>query len=292
VFVTPKPLTEWIFLASRHSPLATHDMKIARFVDTEGRTRLGRPMDSGLARCLAGSLYEGPVETGETVAIARWLPPIEPVNIFCIGLNYRAHAKETGAPIPEHPVVFMKPTTAVTGPGDPIPIPRACDRGPELDYEAELAVVIGRRARDVPAGEALSYVLGYTCANDVSARRWQKHGGGGQWVRGKGFDGFCPLGPVLATAEEIPDPQSLALSCTLNGERMQSGSTADMIFPVAELIAFLSRDTTLLPGTLILTGTPPGVGFARRPPVFLADGDLVRVEIAGIGVLENPVVGP
>jgi 2-keto-4-pentenoate hydratase/2-oxohepta-3-ene-1,7-dioic acid hydratase in catechol pathway len=135
-------------------------------------------------------------------------------------------------------------------------------------------------------------VFGYSCACDVSARRWQKQGGGGQWIRGKSFDSFCPLGPVLVTADEIPDPQTLTLRCTLNGDVMQQGSTSDMIFSVAELIAFLSRDTTLAPGTLILTGTPPGVGFARRPPVFLADGDLVRVEIDGIGVLENPVMNP
>jgi 2-keto-4-pentenoate hydratase/2-oxohepta-3-ene-1,7-dioic acid hydratase in catechol pathway len=183
----------------------------------------------------------------------------------------------------------MKPTTAVAHPGDVIPLPRACEHGPEVDYEAELAVVIGRAARDVSPTEALAHVYGYTCANDVSARRWQRHGGAGQWIRGKSFDGFCPLGPVLVTADEMPDPQSLTLTCTLNGERVQTGNTADMIFPVAELIAFLSRDTTLRPGTLILTGTPPGVGVARNPPRFLRDGDRVVVEIEGIGALENRV---
>jgi 2-keto-4-pentenoate hydratase/2-oxohepta-3-ene-1,7-dioic acid hydratase in catechol pathway len=183
----------------------------------------------------------------------------------------------------------MKPTTATSHPGTPIPLPRACEHGPEVDYEAELAVIIGRSARDVPAERALEHVLGYSCANDVSARHWQKHGGGGQWVRGKAFDGFCPIGPVVVTAEEVPDPQVLGVRCYLNGELMQEGSTADMIFSVAELIAHLSRDTTLLPGTLILTGTPPGVGFARTPPVYLSDGDRVRVEIDGIGTLENPV---
>jgi 2-keto-4-pentenoate hydratase/2-oxohepta-3-ene-1,7-dioic acid hydratase in catechol pathway len=183
----------------------------------------------------------------------------------------------------------MKPTSAVCGPGDAIRLPRACEHGPEVDYEAELAVVIGRSARDVPAAGALDHVLGYTCACDVSARRWQKHAGGGQWVRGKSFDSFCPLGPVLVTANQIPDPQALTLSCRINGETMQQGSTADMIFSVAELIAFLSRDTTLLPGTVILTGTPSGVGFTRSPPVFLQPGDRVEVEIDAIGVLENPV---
>jgi 2-keto-4-pentenoate hydratase/2-oxohepta-3-ene-1,7-dioic acid hydratase in catechol pathway len=217
------------------------------------------------------------------------LAPVEPVNLFGIGLNYRAHALETGAPIPEHPVVFMKPTTAVTDPGAPISLPASCVHGPEVDFEAELAVVVGRLARDVAESQALDYVLGYTCANDVSARRWQKHGGGGQWVRGKSFDTFCPLGPVLVTAEEIPDPQLLSLRCWVNGRLMQAGRTGDMIFSVAQLISRLSRDTTLLPGTVILTGTPPGVGFARNPPVFLGDGDRVAVEVSGIGRLENPV---
>jgi 2-keto-4-pentenoate hydratase/2-oxohepta-3-ene-1,7-dioic acid hydratase in catechol pathway len=249
-------------------------------------------VDESHALRLEGDLFQDLKETGERIRARTWLAPVAPVNIFCIGLNYGAHARETGAPIPEQPVIFMKPTTAVSGPGDPIPLPAACEHGPEVDYEAELAVVIGRMAKDVPARSALDYVLGYTCANDVSARRWQKHGGGGQWVRGKSFDGFCPLGPVLVTADEVPDPQGLGVRCLLNGETMQNGSTGDMIFPVAELIARISRDTTLLPGTLILTGTPPGVGFARNPTVFLADGDLVRVEIDGIGALENPVRGP
>jgi 2-keto-4-pentenoate hydratase/2-oxohepta-3-ene-1,7-dioic acid hydratase in catechol pathway len=264
-------------------------MRIARFEDPSGALHYGEPLAGNQARRLAGDPFTGLTATGETLEVARLLAPVPVVNIFCIGLNYRAHAAETGALIPESPVVFMKPTTAVTGPGSTILLPAACTQGPEVDYEAELAVVIGRTARDVPPEQALSHVLGYTCANDVSARRWQKHGGGGQWVRGKSFDRFCPLGPVLVTADEIADPQALAVRCLLNGTLMHAGSTADMIFPVAELIAFLSRDTTLLPGTLILTGTPPGVGFARRPPVFLADGDRVRVEIAGIGVLENPV---
>ncbi len=264
-------------------------MKIARFQDPHGTTHLGIPLDGSHASRLAGSLYQGLTDTGETLKVARWLAPVQPVNIFGIGLNYRAHAEETGAPIPENPVVFMKPTTAIANPGDPIPLPRACEHEPEVDYEAELAVLIGRTARDVPVSQALSHVLGYSCANDVSARRWQKQGGAGQWVRGKSFDGFCPLGPVLVTADEIPDPQTLGVTCTLNGERVQTGHTSDMIFSVAELIAFLSRDTTLLAGTLIITGTPPGVGMARNPPRFLKDGDRVVVEITGIGALENPV---
>ena len=265
-------------------------MRIIRFEDNTGTVRCGIDRGDGSAVLLNGDPLHGVAPTGEHARVGRPLAPIEPRNIFCIGLNYRAHAVETGAPIPENPVVFMKPTTAVTAPGAPIPLPLACEHGPEVDYEAELTVVIGRTARNVPAARSLEHVLGYCCANDVSARRWQKQGGGGQWIRGKGFDGFCPLGPALVTADEIPDPQSLGIRCMLNGETMQTGNTSDMIFGVAELIAFLSRDTTLLPGTLILTGTPPGVGFARQPPVFLAAGDRVRIEIDGIGALENPVV--
>lgn len=265
-------------------------MKIARFLDPHGGIHFGTPIGADSAARLAGHLYQGLKDTGEPLRVARWLAPVEPPNVFCIGLNYRAHAAETGAEIPQSPVVFMKPTTAISNPGDPIPLPRACEHGPEVDYEAELAVVIGKTAKDVPVAQALSHVLGYTCANDVSARRWQKHAGGGQWIRGKSFDGFCPLGPVLVTADEVPDPQALTLTCTLNGKQVQTGHTSDMIFPVAELIAFLSRDTTLLPGTVILTGTPPGVGMARRPPLFLKDRDQVVVEIESIGTLENPVV--
>jgi 2-keto-4-pentenoate hydratase/2-oxohepta-3-ene-1,7-dioic acid hydratase in catechol pathway len=265
-------------------------MKIARFVDPQGNIHLGAPIGVDRARRIGGRLYVDLVETAEELAVARWLAPISPVNVYGIGLNYRAHAAETGAAIPEHPVVFMKPTTAITDPGAPILLPRACEHGPEVDYEAELAVVIGRTARDVSVESALDHVYGYTCANDISARRWQKEGGAGQWIRGKSFDGFCPLGPLLVTRDEIPDPQALAVTCTLNGERVQTGHTSDMIFSIAELIAFLSRDTTLLPGTLIITGTPPGVGMARTPPRFLAAGDRVVIEIEGIGALENPVM--
>jgi 2-keto-4-pentenoate hydratase/2-oxohepta-3-ene-1,7-dioic acid hydratase in catechol pathway len=265
-------------------------MHIIRFECTDGRTLLGEPIDDAGAAVLSGDIHQGLAATGETAQIRRLLAPVQPVNIFCIGLNYRAHAAETGAPLPTQPVVFMKPTTAVIGPGEPIPLPAACRHGPEVDYEAELAVIIGTEAKDVPADRALDYVLGYTCACDVSARRWQKQGGGGQWIRGKSFDGFCPLGPVLVTADEIPDPQQLGIRCLLNTSEMQQGNTADMIFSVAEIIAFLSCDTTLLPGTLILTGTPPGVGFARQPQVFLAEGDRLQVEIERIGRLANPVV--
>jgi 2-keto-4-pentenoate hydratase/2-oxohepta-3-ene-1,7-dioic acid hydratase in catechol pathway len=265
-------------------------MRIVRFEGPDGGPVYGEDLGDGRARLLQGDLLSGLAPTAETVAIGRRLAPLDPVNIFCIGLNYRAHAEETGAAWPENPVIFMKPTTALNHPEAEIRLPACCVQGPEVDYEAELAVVIGRAATDVSERDALDYVLGYTCANDVSARRWQKHGGGGQWVKGKSFNSFCPLGPVLVTADEIPDPQTLSLRTRLNGKTMQEGHTSDMIFPVAKLIHLLSQDTTLLPGTVILTGTPPGVGFVRKPPVFLAAGDRVEIEVEGIGVLANRVV--
>ena len=214
---------------------------------------------------------------------------LHPTNIFCIGLNYRDHASETGAAIPEQPVIFMKPTSAVIAPGEAIRIPACCTHGDEVDYEAELAVLIGTPGRNIPESRALDHVMGYTCANDVSARKWQKNSGGGQWVRGKSFDTFCPLGPRLVSPAELGDPQNLRISTTVNGQVLQQSHTSQMIFSVAQLIAFLSRDTTLHAGTLILTGTPAGVGFVRRPPVLLRPGDNVTITIEKIGELTNPV---
>ena len=264
-------------------------MRIARFEDEHGAWFYGQEDEGTEVDVLQGDIFSGLTMSGQRRSPVRRLAPLPPVNIFCIGLNYREHAAETGAKVPDDPVIFMKPTSALNHPGEAIRLPACCRHGPEVDYEAELAVVIGRPARNVPEADALDYVLGYTCANDVSARHWQKHGGGGQWVKGKSFDSFCPLGPVLVTADEIPDPQELRVRSILNGEVMQDGYTSDMIFPVARLIHLLSQDTTLLPGTLILTGTPPGVGFARNPPIFLAPGDEIQVEIDGIGRLVNPV---
>jgi len=273
-------------------------MRITRFIDDRGDTLFGLDRGDGTADRLRRSPLLGPIEpTGQVHAIAHRLAPLEPINILCIGLNYAAHAAEHGAAPPEHPCLFMKPTTALNHPGDPIVLP-ASSRGPEVDYEAELAVVIGKTARDVREQDALDHVLGYTCANDVSARWWQKHGGGGQYVRGKGFDTFCPLGPVIVpqvgrgdgnAADGIADPQALAIRSLLNDRVMQEDTTASMIFPVSELIARLSRDTTLLPGTVILTGTPSGVGQAHDPPVFLKAGDHIRIEIEHLGALPNPV---
>ena len=190
--------------------------------------------------------------------------------------------------IPQHPVLFIKNPAAVQNPGDPILLPSVL-KSDSVDYECELAVVIGKAARNVSKADALDYVLGYTCANDVSARDWQKNGGGGQWCRGKTFDTFCPLGPVLVTTDEIPNPNALGIKTILNGEAVQDWNTNDMIFDVPTLIEFLSSDTTLLPGTVIITGTPQGVGMARKPPLWMKAGDTVTIEIEGIGSLTNPV---
>jgi 2-keto-4-pentenoate hydratase/2-oxohepta-3-ene-1,7-dioic acid hydratase in catechol pathway len=210
--------------------------------------------------------------------------PFLPGKVIAVGLNYREHAREGGLAVPERPVLFAKWTSAVIGPGDPIVIPPDTK---EVDYEAELAVVIGRRCRGVSADEALSYVAGYTCMNDVSARDFQR--GDGQWVRAKSQDTFGPLGPYLVTSDQIPDPQALPIRCFVNGRMLQNSNTRDMIFSVKELIAFISRGITLQAGDVISTGTPQGVGGAQKPPVFLHPGDEVVVEIGGIGRLSNPV---
>ncbi len=207
-----------------------------------------------------------------------------PRNVLCIGLNYKDHAAEGGVPLPEKPVVFAKLTGCITGPGAPIILPPDTK---EVDYEAELAVVIGRKCRSVSASDALKYVAGYTCLNDVSARDFQR--GDGQWVRAKSQDTFGPMGPYLVTGEDIPDPQTLPIRCVVNGTTLQESNTDKMIFGVRELIAFISRGITLEPGDVISTGTPHGVGFARKPPIFLKAGDEVVVEIDGIGRLSNPV---
>ncbi len=264
-------------------------MKILRFQSLDGSTAFAEMDADGVARHLEGDFFTGFARTGDVVEVVKILAPVEPVALLCVGLNYRQHAIETNAAIPEWPVLFMKAISSVQNPGDPIVLPRWMDSR-KVDFECELAVVIGRECKNVRREDALDYVLGYTCANDVSARDWQKEGGGSQWSRGKSFDTFCPLGPCLVTADEIPNPGALTIRTIVSGELMQESSTADMIFDVPTLIEFLSGSTTLLPGTVILTGTPSGVGMARTPPRFLQDGDRVTVKISSIGSLENPVV--
>ncbi len=266
-------------------------MHLFRYSDPNGAVHLGQWHADGGRERLEGDLWGELRPSGQAAEVDRLLAPLEPRAILCIGVNYRRHALEFGSPIPQRPVLFLKSPGTVQHPGAPIELPTAL-ASQQVDYEGELAVVIGRTCRNVSRGEALACVLGYTCANDVSARDWQKRPelGGGQWCRGKSFDTFAPLGPVLATAASIPDPNALSLRTWLNGELVQDANTDDMIFDVPDLISFLSGSTTLLPGTVILTGTPSGVGMAADPPRWLRPGDAVAIEIEGIGRLENPVV--
>lgn len=263
-------------------------MRIIRYRDSDGKEHYGTESEAGKGFRIEGDIFSNYAVTDDEADIASILTPVVPTGIIGIGLNYRLHAEETGKPIPERPIVFAKGLNTVQNPGDPIQLPTAAP-STKVDYECELAVVIGKRCKNVSRGDALEYVLGYTCANDVSARDWQYTWGGGQWCRGKSFDTFCPLGPAMMTRDEIPDPNQLKLRTILNGEVVQDGNTSDMIFDVPALIAFLSGSTTLLPGMVVLTGTPQGVGMARTPPVFLKDGDEVTVEIEGMGSLTNPV---
>jgi 2,4-diketo-3-deoxy-L-fuconate hydrolase len=224
-----------------------------------------------------------PIVAQEPIQILA--PLLQPSKILCLGRNYLAHVQETKASIPTNPILFPKFSTAICSPGEAIILPKFTD---QVDFEIELAVVIGKRARKIQPENALDYVAGYTIANDITARDIQR--GDGQWTRGKSMDTFLPLGPFLVTTDEINDPQNLKMQLCLNSEIMQEGSTADMIFKIREIISFISEGITLIPGDLILTGTPPGVGFARDPPIFLRDGDHLELEIEDLGRLSNPVV--
>lgn len=217
-------------------------------------------------------------------------PTTTPPAIICIGRNYADHAAEMNAKTDEHPLIFMKNPASVIGNGESIVIPSICDHPhPQVDYEGELAVIIGKNCKDVSEADSLDYLSGYAVANDVSARWWQKKGSGGQFVRGKSFDTFCPISESVP-ADSVDNPQNLQLVTRLNGEVMQNANTSAMMFSVAVLIAELSKGTTLLEGTVILTGTPSGVGAARTPPRFLEAGDVIEISIEQVGVLTNPVI--
>ncbi len=226
----------------------------------------------------------GDPRTISIIEVALAAPIPRPGKIICIGLNYRNHAIESGMEIPRSPIIFSKFVTSVAAPGEQIVIPAD---SVQTDYEAELAVVIGRRAKNVKIENAMEYVFGYTNFNDVSARDFQF--ADGQWQRGKSCDTFAPFGEFVATKDEIADPHNLRIQFRLNGETLQDSTTAELIFGIPQLIEFLSSSITLEPGDIIATGTPPGVGFARKPPIFLKDGDICEVEIEGLGVLQNPV---
>lgn len=223
----------------------------------------------------------------ETGKVKYHAPVHDPRKIICIGLNYKDHAAESGAPIPKEPILFSKYATALIGHNENIVLPPVSH---EVDYEAELVIVVGKRGRNIAKTSAMDHVAGYTVGHDVSARDWQLKKDGKQWMVGKTFDTFAPAGPVLVTKDEAPDPHKLAIKLRLNGQTMQDSNTNQLIFGVPEIIAYLSQVFTLEAGDLVYTGTPPGVGFARKPPVFMKGGDVVEVEIERLGVLRNPVV--
>lgn len=267
-------------------------MKIVRFEDSNGEIKYGASHGKNVEEdvtLLSGDVFGTFKDTGEKATVSKLLSPVDPPAIYCIGLNYAKHAAESGMEIPKNPCVFMKASSAAYHPGLPIELPRHL-RSDSVDYECELAVVIGKRCKNATKENVLDYVLGYTCCNDVSARDWQIKWGEGQWCRGKTFDTFAPLGPCITTTDEIANPNKLSIKTILNGEAMQDWTTEDMIFDVATLVEFLSGSTTLMPGTVISTGTPHGIGVTRKPPVLLKAGDTVSIEIEGIGTLTNPVI--
>ncbi len=250
-------------------------------LDAEGRIR-----DlSGVVPDLTGAVLADPPQFDveslpEVPGNPRLGVPVAGVGkMICIGLNYSDHAEEAGHPIPEEPIVFMKATSALNGPNDPVVLPRGSEKS---DWEVELGIVIGRAAKYVSEADALSHVAGYTIVNDVSERHFQAERGG-QWTKGKSCDTFGPVGPWLVTRDEVADPQSLTLSCDVNGKRCQAGSTSSMIFPVAKIVSYLSQMMSLQPGDIIATGTPPGVGMGMKPPQFLKAGDVMELEIEGLG---------
>jgi 2-keto-4-pentenoate hydratase/2-oxohepta-3-ene-1,7-dioic acid hydratase in catechol pathway len=255
------------------------------FVDVSAAGDMLALLTSAVAREQAAAL----AARGEPRALSnvRLRAPLIPRALICIGLNYMDHCRETGSPVPTRPVIFAKFANALANPGDTITW--YADTTQTVDYEAELGVIIGKPCYRVSQADALSYVGGYTCVNDVSARDIQTSDGGKQWTLGKTPDGFCPIGPVLVTADEIPDPQVLAIRCVLNGQVVQNSNTKEMIFNVAHLIAHLSRFMTLQPGDLISTGTPFGVGMSRTPQLWMKDGDEVVVEVEKIGALRNRI---
>jgi 2-keto-4-pentenoate hydratase/2-oxohepta-3-ene-1,7-dioic acid hydratase in catechol pathway len=284
-------------------------MQWVTFQTADGRLRAGALTDRGvidlaeteptLPTSVRGLLAAGP-EMARRAAVAATRPdavrvsgavlkaPIpDPPKVICIGLNYRDHAAESGAAIPRDPVVFNKFPTAVIGPDENIVLPPVSGK---VDFEAELVVVIGRRGRSISVGAAMDYVAGYTIGHDVSARDWQLEKDGKQWLLGKTFDTFAPIGPAIVSADEIADPHALSIELRLNGQTMQNSSTSQFIFRIEQLIAYVSQVVTLEPGDLLFTGTPPGVGFARKPPVFLQPGDVCEITISGLGTLRNRCV--
>jgi 2-keto-4-pentenoate hydratase/2-oxohepta-3-ene-1,7-dioic acid hydratase in catechol pathway len=263
-------------------------MKLIRYLDPAGKIHYAAEQPGGAHLCVDGDPFGEIRVTGDSADVAKILAPVAPLQIWCIGQNYRRHADEVGMSSGDYPVVFAKGANTVQGPDAPIAIPTHAGTS-ELDYEGELVVIIGKACKDVSRDRALDYVAGYTCGNDVSARDWQLKKGGTQWCRGKSFDTFAPIGPCLVTPDSIADPGGLTIQTTVNGRVMQDGNTRDMVRDVPALIEFLSQSTSLLPGTVIFTGTPHGVGMAQNPPLWLKDGDEVSITIEKIGTLTNTV---
>jgi len=262
-------------------------MRVFRFKSrVDGAIGLARRVEGGWEEVRQEGLRFVP--TGRAAEPGDPLPPVEPRAVFCCGVNYASHAREFGHGQQAWPTIFLKSPASVAAHGATVLLPRHL-RSDKVDFEAELAVVVGEDIRNATPAEALRKVLGYTCANDVTARDWQKEWGGTQWSRGKSFDTFCPLGPCLVTPDEVPDPQALAIRFRLNGEVMQDARTSEMQFGVGEILSFLSGSSTLPAGSVVLTGSPAGVGMARTPPRWLRPGDVMEVEIEGIGTLRNPV---
>ncbi|KAI9792891.1 MAG: hypothetical protein M1833_001003 [Piccolia ochrophora] len=292
--------------------------RLIRFLAKDGRTYYGDPiLPAGTtniaaatrARVIKGDIFGKHEVTDQVADVRLLLSPLareDVKTVRCLGLNYEQHAKESNAPIPRYPVLFVrrplspnpplitktpqyKPATSLSGPTDPIPVPALAQEADGLDYECELVLIIGKEAREVTEADALDHVLGYAVGNDISHREWQLRRGGGQWALGKGFDGWAPFGPGIVAANLIPDPQKLRISTKVNGNTVQDSSTGDMIFTAAKTISFLSRGTTLLPGDVIFTGTPQGVGAGRKPPLWLKDGDVVEISLEDVGTIVNKI---
>ncbi|CAH0001082.1 unnamed protein product [Clonostachys byssicola] len=275
--------------------------RLVRFVARDGRTYHGDAiLPRGItdiakakqARIITGDIFGQHQVTDEVLDIGLLLAPLslsQTRTVRCLGLNYALHAKESGMAEPKFPILFYKPVTALASASDPIPINSMAQKDTGIDYECELVIVIGKRCKEVSEAEALDYVLGYAIGNDVSHRDWQIKNGGSQWSLGKGFDGWAPYGPGIVSSRVIKDPQSLKIWTKVNGETVQDGNTSDMIFNVRKTVSFLSNAATLLPGDLIFTGTPSGVGMGRKPQVWLKDGDVVEVGLEQVGTCTNKV---
>jgi 2,4-diketo-3-deoxy-L-fuconate hydrolase len=278
-------------------------MKLVRY-GFAGKEKPGLIDPEGRLRDLSGTIADidrstlGPASLATLRKLAVERLPLVPGNprlgvpltgiskLVCVGLNYRDHAEEAGMPIPAEPILFMKATTCITGPTDPVILPKGSVK---TDWEAELGIVVGSVARNVPIDQALDHVAGYCAVNDISEREFQLERGG-QWDKGKGCDTFGPIGPWLVTSDEVPDPQNLDVSLDVNGRPMQRGNTRTMIFGCREIVSYISRFMTLLPGDVIATGTPPGVGLGRKPPHYLKAGDVMRLSIEGLGVQQQEVL--